>query len=185
MPSSCGGDTLSTQILRLRFVQRCGNIAFAIESRLGASGGFSWSLDVSVRVVVQRLVAIVVVLLQGSLALLGSGGLHALPGHQCSHVHGPVDQPKAEPVHRCGHRHQLHGSVHCHSPAEHREPIAPAPADDDCLVCHLFLMGAIASLPPILEVSIEAVPEPAPVAVAPTHVSVAAGPVSARGPPLA
>ena len=113
----------------------------------------------------------------GSLALLGSGGLHALPGHQCSHVHAPVDQPKAEPVHSCGHRHHHHGTAHCHSPTEHRAPIAPAPADDDCLVCNLFLMGAIASLPPILEVSAEAVPEAAPAMAVPTHVSVAAGPV--------
>ena len=138
----------------------------------------------------QRLLAIAMLVLQGGIALLGSGGLHALPGHQCNHVHPPAERPAA------GETHSHHGCSHHHShdctapvaeerPADPR-PAAPRPVDSgDCLICQLFLLAGPVPTPVALEGSTPLAGERVPVLTPATVDGLSRGPVSARGPPRA
>ncbi|WP_075092180.1 hypothetical protein [Planctomyces sp. SH-PL14] len=127
----------------------------------------------------QRICAIVVLLIHGGMSLLGNAGLHAHSG-LCCHEHSTV----------AGHRHSGCSHHHHHNSAgsgerKSSEKKARGPAlncDDDCSLCRLFSLSASPSPPPQIGIVAEIAPQPLPAWDA-VVVEAVRRVASARGPP--
>lgn len=129
----------------------------------------------------QRICAIVVLLIHGGMSLLGNAGLHAHSG-LCCHQH---DSAGRHWHFGCSHHHHHDSAGSCghDSPAHKKAPGPALASDDDCSLCRLFSLSA--SPPPASQIGIVAAVAPQPLprleaAVVEAVRSVA----SARGPPV-